>query len=311
MIHRLVRESPENAKPVTPPEKRSFSVEESFAYCERVVRASAENFPVASRFVPAELRPYVWAIYAFARTADDFADEPAYEGRRAEALDHWESELERCYHGDADHPVFIALREAVDKRDIPISPLRDLLTAFRIDLSQRRHSTFSSLKSYCEYAAAPVGRLMLYAFDYRDPALMRFADDLSVALQLAKIVQDVALDARRGFLYLPEEDLSHFGVTAEDLASGRLCTEMTDLMRFQVARARTYFERGRPLIAKVGRDLSFEMSLIWHGGMTILSKIEAADFDVWRRRPALDTVDKMRMVWKSAAHRWPERRPAR
>jgi squalene synthase HpnC len=286
------------ATPNTP--RRSWSIEESFAYCEQIVRASTENFPVASRFVPAHLRPYVWAIYSFARFADNFADEPEYEGRRAEALDHWEEELERCYHGDADHPVFIALREAVDKRDIPILPLRDMLTAYRIDLHVKRHPTFASLRNYCAHAAEPIGRLILCVFGYRDPALTRFTDDLSTALQLTKVVQDVKQDLAHGYLYLPEEDLSHFGVREADLAAGFMTPRIRDLLRFQVARARSFFERGRPIVHWVDGELSFEMNLIWHSGTTILEKIEAVDYDVFQRRPAIDTLDKLKMVMRSA-----------
>src|SRR5204862_8153692 len=142
-----------------------------------------ENFPVASRMVPPALRRYVWALYAFARSADDFADEPRYAGVRGAALDHWESELERACYGEADHPIFVALRETVERRDIPISPLRDLLTSFRMDLTTSRYPTFESLLTYMQHSAVPVGRLLLYIFDYRDPAFHRYADDLAIALE--------------------------------------------------------------------------------------------------------------------------------
>ncbi|MSP62441.1 MAG: squalene synthase HpnC [Myxococcales bacterium] len=270
-----------------------------------MAREHYENFPVASRFVPAHLRPHVWAIYAFARQADDFADEPRYAGRRQEALADWEDKLEACFHGEADHPIFVALRETVERRDLPISPLRDLLTAFRMDLAVQRYPTFEALRSYCAHSAHPVGRLVLYVFDYRDANLHRYADDLCTALQLTNFLQDIGRDLARGRIYIPGEDLSHFGVTEADLAAGKVTPAFHDLMRFQVARARSLFERGRPLAEKVGRDLGFELHLIWRGGMTILDKIEAVGYDVFRRRPELTRADKLSMVARSAARRWP------
>jgi squalene synthase HpnC len=291
--------------PMAAPQPGPWTVEQSYSYCERMVREHYENFPVASRFVPAHLRPHVWAIYAFARAADDFADEPRYADRRHELLADWEDKLDACFHGDAEHPIFVALRETVERRDIPVSPLRDLLTAFRMDLQTTRHPTFESVRNYCTHSALPVGRLVLYVFDYRDLSLHRFSDDLCVALQLTNFLQDVARDLARGRIYLPLEDLQHFGVTEADLAAGEVTPNFRDMMRFQVARARSYFERGRPLADRVGRDLGFELNLILHGGLALLDKIEAVNYDIFQRRPVLTGADKIGMIAKSAARRWP------
>jgi hydroxysqualene synthase len=304
MIRRVVA-SRENPAPLSPPTSGPWTVEQAFAYCERIAREHSENFPVASRFVPAHLRPYVWAIYAFARTADDFADEPRWADSRRERLDDWEDKLEAAYHGEADHPVFVALRETIERRDIPISPLRDLLTAFRMDLSVSRHSTWESLRGYCSYSSHPVGQLVLYVFDYRDPSLHRYSDDLCAALQLTHILQDVPRDLGRGRIYLPEEDLAHFGVSESDLAAGRVTPGFKECMRFEVARARALLERGRPIADRVGRDLGFELNLIWLGGSILLDKIEAVGYDVFRRRPSLTGADKVRMAASSALRRWP------
>jgi phytoene/squalene synthetase len=146
-----------------------WTVERAYAYCEEFARAHTESFPVASRFVPVEIRPHLITLYAFARSADDFADEPQYEGRRVEALDRWEEELRRCYHGEATHPVFIALADTIERRDLSFPPLEDMLTAFRMDLDVRRYATFSSLRGYTARSAEPVGRLLLALFGYRAP----------------------------------------------------------------------------------------------------------------------------------------------
>jgi squalene synthase HpnC len=290
---------------VRDPSGAPYTLASAFAYCEHMARGHYENFPVASRFVPAKLRPYVWAIYAFARSADDFADEARYAGRRAEALAFWEDQLERCFHGEAEHPIFLALRETVEKCDLPIAPLRDLLTAFTMDLSVNRYQTYAQLERYFQHSAHPVGRLVLHIFDYREPSLHCFSDDVCAALQLTNFLQDVGVDLAKDRIYLPEEDLKHFGVTESMLFGRQVTPELRDLYRFEVARARSLFERGRPIIDRVGPELGFELAMIWQGGMTILDKLESVGYDVFNRRPTLNAADKARMVARAATQRWP------
>lgn len=280
-----------------------WTVDRSYEYCEEFARAHHESYPVASRFVPSELRRHVLALYAFARAADDFADEPAYEGRRLEALDAWETELARCFHDEASHPVFVALADTIEKRDLPLPPLEDLLAAFRMDLEVVRYPTFGHLRRFTGKSAEPVGRLLLALFGYRDPELVRFADELSTALQLANFWQDVAADAARDHIYIPAEDLHFFGVSEADVKSLRPTSRLRDLMRFEVARARALFERGRPLLGRVGKDLRLELTLIWLVGMTILDKIEDADYDVFTSRPRIGRRDHAKVLAK-AAKQW-------
>jgi squalene synthase HpnC len=311
MIRRVV-EPRKNALPlpsldVTHDESgQPYTLERAFAYCERMARGHYENFPVASRFVPERLRKYVWAVYAFARSADDFADEARYAGRRAEALGFWEDQLERCFHGEAEHPIFIALRETIEQCDIPIQPLQSMLTAFTMDLSVSRYSTFREVETYCSYSAHPVGRLVLYIFNYRDTSLHNYSDDMCTALQLTNFWQDVGVDLAKDRIYLPEEDRKHFGVSDEMLYARQATPQFKDLMRYEVARARALFERGRPIIDKVGSDLGFELAMIRAGGMTILDKIEGVGYDVFRRRPTLNGADKARMIARAATMRWPQ-----
>jgi squalene synthase HpnC len=275
----------------------------AYAYCEEFARAHTESYPVASRFVPAELRPHLVALYAFARSADDFADEPQYEGRRAEALERWETALSRAAHGEADHPVFIALADTIEKRDLPIPPLEDLLTAFRMDIDVRRYATFQALRGYTARSADPVGRLLLALFGYRAPELVRFADEISTALQLTNFWQDVAADAARDHVYLPAEDLHFFGVTEADIKALKPAPAVRDLIRFEVARTRALYERGRPLLEKLGSDLRMELTLIWLVGTTILDKIEAANYDVFAQRPAIRRRDQA-IIMARAAKEW-------
>jgi hydroxysqualene synthase len=280
-----------------------WTVERAYQYCEEFARAHTESFPVASRFVPAAVRPHLIALYAFARSADDFADEPQYEGRRIEALDRWEEELARASHGEATHPMFIALADTIERRDLPIPPLEDMLSAFRADIEIRRYSTFSALRGYTARSADPVGRLLLALFGYRQPELVRYADEISTALQLTNFWQDVAADAARDHIYLPAEDLHFFGVSEAEVKALKPTRGLRDLMRYQVARTRALYERGRPLTNHLGSDLRMELTLIWLVGTTILDKIEDADYDVFTQRPQIRRRDKA-VIMARAAKGW-------
>ncbi len=272
---------------------RTYNLDEAFAYCERVTNAHYENFPVASLFLPEEKRPYIQAIYAFSRAADDFADEPGREKEeRLRELDDWEERLRRCYEGEADHPVFIALGETVRRLEIPIEPLRDLLTAFRRDVTQSRYETFEDLLIYCGCSANPVGRLVLMILGYRDEKLYGLSDHICTALQLANFWQDVEVDLRKDRIYLPLEDMARYGCTPEGLKSGTVDEGFRRLMAFEAERTRELFYLGAELPSLVERDLRLELKLIWFGGMAILDKLKRSGYDVFRRRPSLHAADK-------------------
>jgi len=297
--------SNKKATPIMPwldPPPGPWTVERAYAYCEEFVRAHHEIYPVASRLVPAAIRPHLMAVYAFARSADDFADEPEYDGRRSEALSRWEEELRLASHGEATHPVFIALSDTIEKRDLPVPPFEDLLSAFRSDLDVKRYATFSALRSYTARSADPVGRILLALFGYREPEFVRFADEISTALQLTNFWQDVASDAARGHIYIPAEDLHFFGVTEADLKALKPTKPIRELLRYQVARTRALYERGRPLLGKLGNDLKLELALIWLVGTTILEKIEDADYDVFTQRLSIGRRDKAKIMAKAARH---------
>jgi len=280
-----------------------WTVERSYAYCEEFARAHTESYPVASRFVPSGLRPHLVALYAFARSADDFADEPQYDGRRAEALDRWEQALAAAAHGEADHPVFVALCDTIERRELPIPPFEDMLSTFRMDMEVRRYATFQALRGYTARSADPVGRLLLALFGYRAPELTRFADEMSTALQLTNFWQDVAADAARGHFYIPAEDLHFFGVSESDIKALKPTAAIRDLLRFEVARTRALYDKGRPLLDKLGSDLRLELTLIWLVGTTILDKIESAHFDVFAQRPAIRRRDQA-IIMARAAKEW-------
>jgi len=281
----------------------ALTLDEAFAFCRARVRSHYENFPVGL-FVPREKQRYVHALYAFARAADDFADEKVYEGHRAEKLDQWEARLHACYRGETEDPIFMALGETVRRLDIPKELLLDLLSAFRQDTVKNRYETWDELLDYCRRSADPVGRLVLLVFGYGDPALLPLSDAICTALQLANHWQDLAVDLGKDRIYVPRELLVAHGVPEWDLNAGRVTPAFVALMQELIARSRALFAQRRPLCDLVNRDLRFEMRLTWLGGSGILDRIEANGYDVFRRRPSYGLAGKLALGFR--AWRWRE-----
>jgi len=284
-----------------------LSLDEAFAHCEARVRTHYENFPVGL-FVPRAKRRYVHALYAFARAADDFADERAYEGMRQQKLDEWEARLHAAYRGESEDPIFVALGETVRQLSVPKPLLLDLLSAFRQDTVKNRYDTWDELLDYCRRSADPVGRLVLLTFGYRDQELLPLSDAICTGLQLANHWQDLAVDLGKDRIYAPRELLDRFGVKEWDLNAGRVDEKFKGLMAELVRRTRTLFERGRPLCDRIGSDLRFEMRLTWLGGWGVLDRVERAGYDVFRKRPSHGPLGKLRLAWR--AWRWSDVRGA-
>ena len=277
------------------------SLEESRVYCERLAKTHYENFSVATWFLPARLRQHFYNVYAYCRISDDLGDEVGHPQQSLELLDQWESELNACYEGMPRHPVFVALAETVRQFSIPQHEFSDLLIAFRQDQTVSRFETFNDVLGYCRYSANPVGHLVLYLCGYSDPERQRLSDSTCTALQLANFWQDVTLDYEKGRIYLPLEDMRRFGVTADDVAARRSTPEFIAMMRFEVERARQWFEQGLPLVGKVSRELAVDLLLFTRGGQEILNAIERQNFDVLRRRPVISKPRKLWLVLRAAA----------
>jgi squalene synthase HpnC len=301
VIHRIGdRKAPAQAVPLPP----SLELDACYRYCEALVHAHHHNYPVGTMFARSHLRKHIWAMFAFARVADDFADEAAYEGRRARELDRWEELLHETYYNrPPEHPVFIALADTIKRFSLPIVEFTQLLSGFRTDLEARRYATWNDLRSYTRQSAEPVGHLLLYIGGYRAPELHAFADDLSSGLAFARLIQDMPSDWARGRVYIPAQDLRHFGVTEADIASRRSSHNVGNLVRYLVARTRALLERGRPLAEMVSADLAVELAIMWHGGARILDKIAAAGPDLFAERPRLNSVDKALVVTRAVAWR--------
>ncbi len=285
----------------TPSAVTKYSAPEALMYCERLTKAHYETLPVGSLLVPRPLRKHVYSIYAFARTADDFADE-GYENstltetQRLAALQDWQQNLENCFAGKADHPIFIALAATVKELNLPIKPLSDLLSAFKQDVFKTRYANFDEVLDYCTRSANPVGRLILLLFGYQDERLHRLSDHICTALQLANFWQDVSVDIRKDRIYLPQEEVQQFGVTIEDLREAKFSKHFAELMKFQVERTWELFHQGRELPELVSGRLKYELRLTWFGGANILKQIEALGYDTLTQRPANSTFDKLRLL---------------
>jgi squalene synthase HpnC len=277
------------------------SLAEARAYCERLAKSHYENFSVATWFLPKRLRQHFYNVYAYCRISDDLGDEVGNPQQSLELLDQWEAELNSCYAGSPRHPVFVALAETVQQCGIPKHEFSDLLIAFRQDQTVTRFETFNNVLGYCHYSANPVGHLVLYVCGYSDAERQQLSDYTCTALQLANFWQDVFVDYGKGRIYLPLEDLRRFGVTGEDIAQRRATPEFAAMMKFEVERAREWFERGLPLIKKVDRALALDLDLFSRGGLEILRAIERQDFDVLRSRPVISKTRKLMLVVRAAA----------
>jgi squalene synthase HpnC len=252
-----------------------------------------ENFPVASRLVPARLRPAVVAVYRFARAADDLADEgDASPAVRLAALAAFDRALTAIGNGETpDTPPFPALAAAIREHGLPMAPLHDLVSAFTQDVTVARYDSYADVLDYCRRSANPVGRLMLALYHADTPANLGASDAICTGLQLTNFWQDIALDWKKGRVYLPLEDLDRFGVTMAQIAEQRTDDRWRALIAFEVARTRALLQSGRPLARALPWRLGLELSAVIAGGTRILDRIAAVGGDVFAHRPVLRTWD--------------------
>jgi squalene synthase HpnC len=260
---------------------------QAYAYCGRLARTHYENFTIASWLMPRRMRPYMHAIYAYSRTADDFADEEHDLGK----LDAWERELDLAYAGTPHHPVFVALADTVRRYDIPRQPFADLLNAFRSDVDFKGFETIDDLMRYAQYSANPVGRLVLYLFGYRDARRQELSDRICTGLQLANFWQDIATDLTKGRVYLPRQDIARFGYSEGELRAAVVNPAFVELMRHEIEFARGLLRTGAELHRLVDRRLDRDILMFAGGGLAILRAIENVQYDVFHRRPELTKTD--------------------
>lgn len=296
----------------------------AYEYCEQMAKSHYENFPVGSLLIPKAKRPHVWCIYAFARSADDFADENypsrkgfpdeetwrqeiiSQENERLEKLKQWEQWLQECSRGKAEHPIFIALENTLQELRLPVQLLSDLLTAFKMDVTKRRYTNWEEVLFYCQHSANPVGRLVLRIFGYKEQKLDEMSDAICTGLQLANFWQDIAVDLEKDRIYIPQELLQKNTISLNTLFNpsfhgieADIQNKLQNLLQELGAFTLPLFQKGRPLPLEVKGRLSWELKCTWLGGMNILKR---ACFNKERQglnRPHISSGDKLKILWQS------------
>jgi squalene synthase HpnC len=284
-------------------------IEEAYACCDRVAREHYENFPVASRLLPRRMRPHVAAIYAFARIADDMADEgqrPASE--RLEDLRRWRERLHDAARGaptdaGSHSQVFVALGQTIAQCRLPVSLFDDLLSAFAQDVTVTRYATWSDVLDYCRRSANPVGRLVLRVARRDTPSMDAASDAMCTALQLTNFWQDFEVDWRKGRLYVPADVWHAAGAREADLDARRFTPEWRAALAEMSRRTRALFAEGRSVCDGVYGRLRWELRATWLGGTRILDKLDRSGFDVFNARPALSVADVPWIAWRAMTWR--------
>jgi phytoene synthase len=284
----------------------------AYAACEAMAGAHYENFPVASRLLPAAMRPHIAAVYAFARVADDLADEgSAPPAERLAQLDAWQRRLhaavaversEGAPHAHEDL-IVVALAHSIRSLDLPVSLFDDLVSAFGQDTMTTRYDSWAGVFDYCRRSASPVGRLVLAIAGYRDPALHQSSDALCTALQLTNFWQDFGHDWISGRLYVPRDVTAACRAREMDLNGPFLNDAWMAALRECVDQTRAQFDEGRAVCDRVAGRLRYELRFTWLGGMRILEQVERTGARLLSERPTIGKADVPRLLWRAA--RWP------
>jgi len=279
----------------TPASKTTIA--QAYQHCQKIAAQHYENFPTASKLIRADLRPAVAAIYAFARAADDMADEgDATADERIQQIDAWEVLLERCTEESIEHPVFLALGDAIKRFHLPVQALHDLLTAFRMDCTIQRYASERELLFYCKHSANPVGRLMLALHGIHDAKAGYASDCICTALQLTNFWQDFCIDHPKGRCYLPESWLSQQHFHADELLSGNIeHQQAAPAIQHAITFTRDLFQQGTSLLPMLPFRFRLQISATLHGGSAILSATERCKNPLIER-PHLQRKDWFNMI---------------
>jgi squalene synthase HpnC len=260
-----------------------------------------ENFPVASVLLPERLRRPVELIYAFARQADDFADEGNLPPeQRLHKLAEFSRELDRIERGQARRlPLFADLAPVITAHRLPVGLFRDLISAFSQDVTKSRYADFGEVMDYCRRSANPVGRLLLHLYQATEARNLTCSDAICTSLQLINFLQDVEIDFRNNRIYLPQDEMAKYGVTEAQIAERANGTAWQALIMFQIERARSMLLAGAPLARRLPGRVGLELRMIVMGGSRILDKLRASRGDVFRHRPVLQPYDWLTMLFRS------------
>lgn len=253
-----------------------------------------ENFPVGSIILPRKLRQPIHAIYAFARTADDIADEGnATPEQRRKELNHLRNELDLIAQNKQPETELMRClnHQAIAPYQMPLQPFYDLLSAFEQDISKTRYQNFGEVIDYCRRSANPVGRMMLHLYGEHNPQSIAQSDGICTALQLINFWQDIAIDLKKGRIYLPQDDLAKFDVTEQDLMAEKFTPNLQSLLRYECQRTYKILHAGAPLGKNLTGRIGFELRMIILGGNQILENMAKNHYDIFKNRPTLKIKD--------------------
>lgn len=277
------------------------TLKNAYAECLHMAQTHYENFPVASRLLPKHLRQPIAVIYAFARRADDFADEGDLTNEeRIAALDDFGDKLDLIEQNkDMDDTTFIALADVIKQHQLPVSLFHDLLTAFKMDVTKTRYANFGEVMEYCRYSANPVGRLLLHLNKETSPQNLGYSDAICSALQLTNFLQDVGQDIEESDrIYLPQDEMEQFGVTEEDIRNKLTNPATRRLIEFQIRRTVKLMQAGAPLGKVLKGRMGLELRMTIMGGSRILYRLNQQYDDVFSR-PRLNKWDIVWVIWKA------------
>ncbi|HEX5368080.1 MAG TPA: squalene synthase HpnC [Dehalococcoidia bacterium] len=278
---------------------RAPVVHDAYEWCRRYTAEHTENFVVVSRWLPREMRPHFYAVYAFCRQTDDLGDEA--EGDRLQLLDGWEQAFRDCLNGAGDNPSLIALHATMEAFSISEDLCLRLIEANRRDQGHVRFETFDDVLDYCEQSATPVGRMLLPVLGCTAEAGAQLSDATCIGLQLANFWQDIGRDLEQDRIYVPLEDLRLFGCSEALLRDREFDESFRRLMQFEVERARGFFRRGRALERMLSGRARSDLWLFRRGGEAVLDAIERCGFDVLSQRPVIPRSRRLRFLIQAGA----------
>jgi phytoene synthase len=289
-------ERPALARALLPARRRDMNPHD---YCRNRAVQSGSSFYYSFLFLPEERRRAITALYAFCREVDDVVDEITDRSVARVKLAWWRTEVDAMYAGSPQHPVARALRDVVGPFRLEREHFGEIIDGMEMDLEQGRYPDFATLRVYCHRVAGVVGLLSATIFGYREARTLDYAHDLGIAFQLTNIIRDVGEDARRDRIYLPQEDLARYGVSDADIMAGRASANMRELMRFQVARARSFYSQALGKLPEADRRAQragLVMAAIYQ---RLLDEIEADACEVLNARISLTPVTKLWLAWKT------------
>ncbi len=269
-------------------------------YCQQKTAQSGTSFYYSFMFLPPERRRAITALYAFCREVDDVVDEVSDPELARTKLAWWRTEIGATFAGTPQHPVAQALRPVVAAYRLPEEHFQTVIDGMAMDLQRNRYLDFTELERYCHCVAGVVGLMSAEIFGYVNPATRQYARDLGIAFQLTNIIRDVGEDARRGRIYLPQEELAAHGVTASALLKGESSAALTDLMKDQVARARRWYARALEALPAEDRKAQRAGLIMASIYRALLDEIERDGYRVLDRRIALTPLRKFWIAWKTA-----------